>query len=60
MENKQKVAVCPPALKREKYDLWKKKMMPFLKAINLDVVDIIESEIPTSLHDKGKLVLQNT
>lgn len=35
-----------------KYDLWKLKMLTYLKAMNMYLLDIIEKGIPSLLDDK--------
>jgi len=58
MENKQQSEVCPPVFKEKEYDLWKKKMMPFLTTTNSNMVDIINNDIPTLHDNKGKILLE--
>jgi len=46
----------PPLFKGEKYELWKLKIVTFLEFNNIELLEIIEVEIPTLVDATCKLL----
>jgi len=55
MDSKEQSINHPPLYKDEKFELWKLKMVDFLKYCNVDLLEVIEIEVSSLLDTSGNL-----